>query len=380
MMSMDPVPGAGEVGTLAAARDGMRLCALLRARRERILLEWEQAVRRSASQSAALSRDDLLDDIPRFIDRLIEWLDDGSSDSDAAVDHDATSKHARHRLQFAVELRHLIHEYRLLRQILLAHAREAQFHDAGELFGELGRLDDAIDHAMIETIATYTSERDAARDLVLGIIGHDLRNPLSTVAMASSALCAANSVDEARSAGARIKRSAGLMQRMISDLLDLTRSRFGVEMPARPELFDFGEVARATVDEMRIAHPDRGVRFAARGELVGSWDRVRIAQLVSNLVGNAIQHGRDPIDVSVEGAPADVILRVANHGSPIEEAALATLFEPFHRSGKDDDSNLGLGLFIVSEIVRRHAGTIDVRSTAEETVFTVRLPRRPSLD
>ncbi|MGZ4211318.1 MAG: sensor histidine kinase, partial [Actinomycetota bacterium] len=124
----------------------------------------------------------------------------------------------------------------------------------------------------------------------------------------------------------------------------------------------------------------RNVTVETRGDLVGVWDRERIAQLVSNLVGNAIQHGRDPITVSVEGDASNVVLRVASRGDPIPKPTLATMFEPFHRSAKSDEANLGLGLFIVSEIVRRHRGSIDVQSTAEETAFKVCIPRNPSLE
>jgi signal transduction histidine kinase len=105
-----------------------------------------------------------------------------------------------------------------------------------------------------------------------------------------------------------------------------------------------------------------------------------MGQLISNLVGNAIEHGLDPIVIDVNGADEEVRLRVSNHGKPIPKEVVPGLFNPFRRYGwGNEQSNLGLGLFIVGEIVHRHSGKVDVASNEEETAFTVRLPRFPAL-
>jgi signal transduction histidine kinase len=149
-------------------------------------------------------------------------------------------------------------------------------------------------------------------------------------------------------------------------------------MPVQPETVDLGDIARVIVDEIRVIHPSRQLSVECRGTPIGAWDRARMGQLVSNLVANAIEHGSDPITVHVEGRDVDVLIRVANRGAPIPQALLPDLFDPFRRFGRrDEHSHLGLGLFIVKEIVRRHSGELDVASTHEETAFSVRLPRAP---
>ena len=357
-----------------------RLATILRDHRDGILGEWAAAVRASESPSASLPERELRDDVPAFLDRIADALERGS-DSGASVDPETTGKHARHRLRFGVELRHLIHEYQLLRRTLLGHAIAAGCARSDAGLHDLVRLNDMLDYAMTETVAAYARERDRARDLLLGVIGHDLRNPLTAVSVGSSSLLHAKTVEDARVLGGRIKRSAERIQRVIADLLDLARARFGARMPVNREPIDLGEVARATVEELQLGHPDRQLVVERDGDLHGLWDRVRMGQMVSNLVGNAIQHGRDPITVSVAADVDDVVVRVSNRGEPIPEAALPSLFEPFRRGFADngDKARLGLGLFIVAEIVRRHAGTIEVRSAEDETVFTIRLPRRAAL-
>ncbi|HEX6837579.1 MAG TPA: HAMP domain-containing sensor histidine kinase [Polyangia bacterium] len=366
-----------EVGTSA---EPVRLAAVLRRERERILRDWEAAVRQSVSRSAALDRSELLDDMPSFVDRLIACVDDEAGESrKPAVDPETTGRHARHRLAFGVELRHLIHEYRLLRRILLRCAVDARCEATPQCLEQLLVLNDLIDEALSETASAYGRERDAARDLVLGVIGHDLRNPLAAVSVASSLIAEATSLEQVRAVGQRIKRSADRIHRVIGDLLDLARSRFGARMPIAPEPLDLGEVARNAIEELQLAHPDRRIVVERRGDVAGSWDRARLGQVVSNLVANAIQHGSDPIRVAVEGDGDSVVLRIANQGTPIPKESLPSLFDPFRRlpAGGDDTARLGLGLYIVAEIVRRHGGSVNVQSTPAETAFTVRLPRRP---
>ncbi len=355
-----------------------RFCDVLRADREAILEDWEAAVRASESRSAALERADLLDDIPRFLDRLITCLErGGAAVRDGAVDRETTGKHARHRLAFGVELYHLIHEYRLLRGALMRHAIAHGCERDATCFAELVEVNDILDLAMAETVSAYARERDESRDLLLGVLGHDLRNPLAAVAVASSLVSEATSLEQVRAVGARIKRSADRIQRVVADLLDLARSRFGARMPINPERVDLGELIRANVEELQLAHPGRRLVVERHGDVVGTWDRARLGQLVSNLVANALQHGHDPIRVSVEDQGPMVVLCVANRGAPIPKTSLPSLFDPFHRGadGGDDKARLGLGLYIVAEVARRHGGTVGVASTSEETAFTVRLPR-----
>ncbi|HVI23260.1 MAG TPA: PAS domain-containing sensor histidine kinase, partial [Myxococcales bacterium] len=216
-------------------------------------------------------------------------------------------------------------------------------------------------------------------EMFVGILGHDLRNPLSAITTAASLLARRAETDKVSRPAARILSSAGRMARMIDQLLDFTRIRLGQGLPLTRSENDLAEVCRMAVDELDEGAD--GVDLRARGNPVGSWDGDRLMQLVSNLIGNALAHGARtaPVQVIVDGhSEEDVVLEVKNAGT-IAPAILPVIFEPF-RSEKDrkedQSSGLGLGLYITQKIVLAHSGSIEVRSTHEEgTCFTVRLPR-----
>lgn len=348
---------------------------ILRDQAAAILDEWEAEVRRSNSASQTLSSDDLRDDVPRFLERLSAALGDPSLDLQRAVDRETTGTHALHRLDHGVELRHLIHEFRLLRQVVLRRVLACATDE--DLRADLARFDDAVDHAMVESAARYADTRAESRELIVAILGHDLRNPLSAISMNATSLLKAGTLNKVQGrAVSRIARSADRINRIISDLIDLARARRGVDMPFRAEPFDIGEIVYYAVDELLLSHPDRDITFRSEGNLRGTWDRTRIGQMISNLVGNAIGHGRDPIAVSVRAYDGGVEISVTNHGPPIPEDLIATLFQPYRRGSHE--GGLGLGLFIVAQIVRGHGGDISVESTDAKTTFTVRLPREPA--
>jgi PAS domain S-box-containing protein len=217
-------------------------------------------------------------------------------------------------------------------------------------------------------------------EMFVGILGHDLRNPLSAITTAASLLNRRADTDKVARPAARILSSAGRMARMIDQLLDFTRIRLGQGLPLSRSENDLAEVCRIAADELD-GDPGR-IELHALGETVGSWDGDRLMQLVSNLVGNALAHGAPtgPALVTVDGRqPEQVKLTVTNAGA-IRPETLQIIFEPF-RSDKDrkedQSSGLGLGLYISQQIVLAHSGSIEVRSTQEEgTCFTVRLPRK----
>jgi len=231
-----------------------------------------------------------------------------------------------------------------------------------------------------------TSEHQLAegidfRERMLGILGHDLRNPLGTITMAGGLLLGRDDLaPEAREQIGRIGRAADRMNEMISTLLDFARARFLGKLPLTPVSTDLEEIARGVVEEMRGSAADLEIELALSGDARGVWDPSRLSQMMSNLVGNAIAY-RDqgtPVRISVEAEGESVTVRIANQGQPIAAELKSVMFEPFRRGLAEDRSprGLGLGLYIAQQIVMAHQGTISVESTAKEgTTFTVRLPR-----
>jgi signal transduction histidine kinase len=222
------------------------------------------------------------------------------------------------------------------------------------------------------------------RERFMGMLAHDLRQPLSAIQMASEALSRTASLPDPGAAFVALQLRAGArMQRMISELLDFTRSRPESGMPIQRQRVDFERIVRTSLEEIRIADPETVLDFQVAGSCVGNWDADRLAQICSNLLGNAIEHAprRSTIVVRLVGADSAsdswVELSVENQGPAIPEELLATLFQPFRRGFglKPRSGGVGLGLHIVDQIVRAHGGSISVRSEDGMTRFVVRLPR-----
>jgi signal transduction histidine kinase len=238
------------------------------------------------------------------------------------------------------------------------------------------------DQAAVALEKTHLDEIGEFREQLIGIVGHDLRNPLSTILLAGGLLLQCEDLGEKETEMARkITRSASVAARLIDQLLDLTRSRLGGGIPIDPERFDMNDVCRQVIGETEVTHPDRPLRVDARGDLTGVWDRDRMYQLLANLVGNAVQHGepRTPIDLRIDGRETDIVIDVANRGEPIPADTLPFIFDAFRQGRKVHPSRthgLGLGLFIAQEIARSHGGSIDVTSSQTDgTTFRLRLPR-----
>ena len=176
---------------------------------------------------------------------------------------------------------------------------------------------------------------------------------------------------------ARIIRSSQRMAQMVTQLLDLTRTRLGGGLPIAPKPTDLHAVCRLVVQEFDVP-----VHLEAEGDLTGTWDGDRLAEVLSNLTGNALEHAvrGTLVIVRARGTSAEVFVEVENAGEPIPAEVLPFIFEPFRRAkpfAKSPAGNLGLGLYIAKQIVLAHGGTIDARSADGATVFSVCLPRVP---
>ncbi len=216
---------------------------------------------------------------------------------------------------------------------------------------------------------------------LIGIVSHDLRNPLNAIGMATALLVKLGRLDDQQTKiVARITSSAGRATRLISDFLDFTQARVSGRIPVTPRPANIRQIARQAFDEVHMAHPDRPVAVEHAGDDTGVWDPDRLAQLIGNLVSNAFQHSpaSSVVRLSTRGTAGEVAIEVHNDGTPIPPGDLAKLFEPFERgTGAERSSrSVGLGLFICRQIARAHGGTITVESAAGlGTRFIVRMPR-----
>jgi phosphoserine phosphatase RsbU/P len=240
--------------------------------------------------------------------------------------------------------------------------------------------------AVREWIGTMTDiteriETERAREQFMAILGHDLRSPLASITLSTDALVQLQLQEPYDRLVEEMGKTSRRMSELIRDVMDFARGRLGTGISVNARPCDLGAVCNEILAEVQRANPGRTIALAQRGDLRGEWDRGRLGQLVTNLLGNAVTHGADPILVELTGARNEVRLSVSNHGATIPKRALATLFEPFSRTrsalgGRGE--GLGLGLYIVNEIVRAHRGSVTVSSVDDLTTFVVRLPRTRS--
>jgi signal transduction histidine kinase len=374
----------------------MRLADFIVSNMESILLEWEAFARTilpAAKMDTLALRDhagDLLLATVRDMESVqtaARRLDKSSGYSDgSAVSvrlNGASEEHAIGRLGSGFDLLQLVSEYRALRASVLSLWRrslpQADHHDVDDL----NLFHESIDQSLAKAVISYTKRVDQSRDLFLAILSHDLRNPLNSIAVSAALLAQfSNSNADSTQTASQIATNVSLMTRMIGDLLDYTRTRLGAGMPVRPSAVNLSAICQEVFAEYRTGFPDRRIRFESAGDLTGDWDADRLRQMISNLVGNAVQHGEDPIELKLTAEASDVVLVVRNGGPPISPGELPKIFEPLvrgssaGRSKSNRPGSIGLGLYIAREIAQSHGGTIGVTSTQEVgTTFTVRLPR-----
>jgi signal transduction histidine kinase len=376
----------------------MRLADFILGNIESILEEWE-AFARSVWPGAESDPRELRDhaaDILRATAGDMKSAQTASQQSekskgegDAGTESDrvdgASDVHGIGRVRSGFDVMAVIAEYRALRASVIRLWRES--HPSPDLrdLDDLTRFNEAIDQSLTEAVRSYTNRIDRSRQMFLAILGHDLRNPLNSTMMSAELLLQSGQLDaDSCEVASMIATSATAMGEMIGDLLDFAGTGLGAAMPLTPAAMDLEALCREVVEEMRAAHPTRTLRVEAHGNLTGEWDAARLRQMTSNLLGNAIQHGdkSSPIELLLSTEGADVRLAVRNLGAPIPRNALATIFEPLVRGASPEaqqqrpPGSIGLGLYIVREIVNAHRGTISVKSSVEHgTVFSVILPR-----
>ena len=298
---------------------------------------------------------------------------------------DAACSHAVARVMAHNSLPELIAEFRALRASVLR--RWSAHHSGDHQLDQVSRFNEAVDEALSASVDSFHTKLEASRDLILGVLAHDLRSPLHAAALSTDLILNSGSTDASCLKAALItQRSTKRMSQLIDDLLDYARTRFGDGLPLNVEMCDMNAVCNEAVDEAHAAHPGRAVScdFASHGH--GEWDPARIKQLLSNLLVNALQHGdrHSPVHVKLRTTTDQVEIAVHNGGPPIPLSMQTNVFQLLHvgkghRSEKTSagSSGLNLGLYIAHLIAVAHGGDIGFVSSEDEgTTFTVSLPRK----
>lgn len=218
---------------------------------------------------------------------------------------------------------------------------------------------------------------------LIGIVSHDLRNPISTVLMSAAMVLRMPEVVDprVRTPIERIVSAAQRAERMIRDLLDFTQARVGAGLIVSKAPTDLHATVTQVVEEFRASRPGRNLQLQAEGDATGVWDQDRLAQLAGNLIANALDYGsaQEAVKVQTRGAGAEVTLSVQNKGSVIAPEKIEKIFEPMQRATNElsqSGRSVGLGLYIVRKVAEAHGGKVSVNSSADSgTTFHVTLPR-----
>jgi signal transduction histidine kinase len=379
----------------------MRLAEFLHTHADEILRAWDEFAATVPHAGPPLDRTDLRDHAAQILRVVALDLEqpqsaarqDGKSRGEGNLEAGETpaKTHAVDRVARGFSVDAIVAEYRALRSTVLRLWTESGLveYDA-QAMAQVARFNEAIDQAIAESVTRYSELIKKTSGIFLGILGHDIRNPLGTIAMSAEYLVRSGQITA--SSAAPIKNSVARIGGLIEQVVDFTRAQVQGVMPVQRKRGNLADQLDKVLQETQVRHPDRKLLQEGSGNFEGDWDEGRMGQLLSNLLGNAISYGArsEPITLKMWAGTEDVSFSVHNRGTPIPPGDLMRVFEPLVRGSlanadADADANaarrepggLGLGLYICREIVKAHDGQLTVASTQQEgTTFTVVLPRR----
>jgi signal transduction histidine kinase len=373
----------------------MRLAEFILTDMEAILAEWEMFAASLLPAAASMTPLALRDHARQIMEAVVKDLQmsqtrqvqadksQGKSHQPPGAPVTAAQTHAVLRAQSGFNINQLVAEYRALRASVLRLWMDSR--PANELrLEDIVRFNEAIDQAVAESVGFFSAQVEQTRNLFLGMLGHDMRNPLNTILVTATYLAAIDAGTNVSEAASRLIRSGTSMKALLDDLIDFNRTQLGLGIRMTLTKADLSALFENEVDQLRGSYPGRLIELAVSGDTRGFWDGPRLQQLLRNLVSNGIKYGavEGTIRIVLAGGEAEVVCEVTNSGTAIERSVLERMFLPLEQGLDPSDSRhgdaegLGLGLYIVREITRAHGGEVAVRSGEAETVFTVRLPRR----
>ena len=370
----------------------MRLADFIRANIESISVEWERFAATLLPEQEFTSSV-LRDSIAELLAEIAADMDEDQTEEEqhqkseghpdlSNFTRGAVVQHALARVEMGLSIRQFISEFRALRATVIRLWQRDFPEPDSVAFQDMIRFNEAIDQVLGEGATTHVREVNRSRELFLGILGHDLRNPLTAISGLAELQIRGKTPERHRQFASQILASTRRMSRLISDLLELARVRLGTGLTLNRTPTSLRRICDNVIEEMQAVFPNQTFHIESDNELAGEWDEDRLDQVISNLVSNAVQHGAigSPVMVTANSSGGGVEVSVHNEGIPIPHDMIPRLFDAFYRDTSKHaftpSGGLGLGLYIAKEIIVAHRGTIEVRSSAGEgTTFTVRLPR-----
>ena len=371
----------------------MRLSQFIRTHSEQILQAWDEFASTVSHGGHDLDQKALRDHAGQILLAIADDLDQPQTDAqqiaksrgeeirDAHAGDTAAETHADTRIDAGFAIDAMLTEYRALRaSVLRMWAATHSGKTGDDELQQLTRFNEAIDQAITESVARYTEQVRRYTNLFMGMLGHDIRNPLGTILLSAEVLVRSGQLSS--KAINPIVNGAKRIQGIVELVVDFSRAQSHGVMPIHVQRCDLGEVFESVMEETRIRHPAATLALESQGDFTGDWDEGRMGQLLSNLLENALAYGArgEPVTVSMTGEPTEVVISVHNFGKVIPFGDRERIFEPRNRGAVVNEQRaphgLGLGLYICREIVRAHNGSLSLRSVEPEgTTFVARLPR-----
>lgn len=372
----------------------MRLSSFIREHKEEIAEEWVDYARGYIGVAAKMDLKEIRDHIIEMLDRIADDMDTAQTNAQQKVKskglkppvllHDMPAKeHGSQRVIAGFDIVELSSEFRALRaSVLRLWEKYMKTAIDKDDFEEMIRFNEAIDEAWMHSMARFHNQVDESKNWLMGVLGHDLRSPLATISGAQQILSeSSNLSDKEKSLVKRAGSSVKHMEELINNLLELTNLRLGGGMTIKKENTDLTLQCKKIIQEFRVAYSQIPLHMESPGPVPGQWDSLRINQVLTNLISNAIRHGKSggPVTIRLAAEDGNAFLSVHNEGNPIPKSVRDRICSGTHTkysNGQVKQDSYGLGLYIVKEIVSGHGGSIDIESTGEKgTTFTVKLPR-----
>lgn len=373
----------------------MKLVTFIRTHKEEIAQEWIKYATENIESTREMDVEEIRDHIMQMLERIAEDMDSSQSDDQQEkkskgnkemkpLEIKAAIAHGEQRVSFGFDIMQLSSEFRALRaSVLRLWEHKSRKENWKNDFHDMIRFNEAIDELWMISVQRFQQKLDQSKHWFLGILGHDLRNPITTISAANSILkLSKNLSDKEKSIIQHSDSSTKRMTELIDNLLELTELRLGMGMTMNKDKMDLAEQSEEIVEEMKLAYPEANIRLQSIAKIEGQWDALRLEQMMTNLITNAIRHGKPDgeVKVSLYAEENKASFSVHNEGPPIPESIQEKIYKGRFSQNNNGNSlnekNYGLGLFIVKEIVEGHQGEIELSSTEESgTTFTVNLPR-----
>ncbi len=372
----------------------MELAAFIRSNGDAIVAEWQEFAGTYLPSAAHMDRIMLRDHIVGLLQFVAGDLETpeterersekakGQGPKTGGADDSAAETHADLRFIAGFDTIEMISEFRALRASVIKLWR-SEWTKTDDILPDLLRFNEAIDQIMTESLSRFTKKLDYAGSLLAEALVHDFRGSLAEVRNSAKELLMKGTLDlEDVKRVSQIESSTAHITPLVSDLIDAVGIRLGKGVPIVPGEMDIATAVHETAEKEQIAHPDRKILIETSGDLKGEWDRARVEQVLSNLIGHAVLQGlkTSAIVIVASGEDQEVILSV-HTGDAISPYSVGTVFDPLPR-GEDErqiqgeSARLDLGLFITKAIVISHGGNITVTSSEQKgTTVTAHFPR-----